>query len=152
VYSAPWREKKRTWFYQIGANANLARANASQGSLQSLLTPGGSPRLSADIAEVTSGASGTFIYETGGLDAGTPYWDPSGGSADDAIALAKLINLPPRRQSAAGQCRRPQARPPNAEAANSRVSIPETKSVIVSKPSVGRLKVNVSDPAPPGSE
>jgi VCBS repeat-containing protein/ELWxxDGT repeat protein len=48
----------------------------------------------ADYAGVTGGADGYFIYDTDGADAGTVYWDPTGGSAVDALAFATLQGNP----------------------------------------------------------
>lgn len=49
----------------------------------------------ADIAVAThAGTSGYFIFVNAGTDKGTVYWDPTGGSANDAIAFAKLRDTP----------------------------------------------------------
>lgn len=59
------------------------------------LTPGGSVTLltGADYAAI-SGASGFFIYDTDGADAGTVYWDADGGSGANATAIARLQGTP----------------------------------------------------------
>jgi hypothetical protein len=37
---------------------------------------------------------GYFIYDNSGADAGTLYWDPTGGASNDAIAFAVLNGNP----------------------------------------------------------
>jgi hypothetical protein len=60
------------------------------------LTAGGSVTLEtgADYAAITGGPDGYFIYDTDGADAGTVYWDETGGSASDATAIVKLQGVP----------------------------------------------------------
>jgi hypothetical protein len=41
-----------------------------------------------------AGTDGYFIFDTTGQNAGTLYWDATGGSGADAVAIAKLGNLP----------------------------------------------------------
>jgi len=36
---------------------------------------------------------GTFIFEKAGTTPGTLYWDPTGGSSDDAVPFASLATL-----------------------------------------------------------
>ena len=44
-----------------------------------------------DVADALgSEGEGYFIYDDSGDGAGTIYWDASGGSADDAVAFARL--------------------------------------------------------------
>jgi Ca2+-binding RTX toxin-like protein len=48
----------------------------------------------ASIASASNaGADGYFIFDTTGPNAGTLYWDATGGSGADAVAIAKLGNL-----------------------------------------------------------
>ena len=45
----------------------------------------------SDVAAADhSGSHGYFIFDNAGADAGTLYWDPTGGTSEDAIAFAKL--------------------------------------------------------------
>jgi Ca2+-binding RTX toxin-like protein len=45
----------------------------------------------ADVAAASNtGTKGYFIYDNSGANAGTVYWDPTGGSGSDAIAFAKI--------------------------------------------------------------
>ena len=47
-----------------------------------------------DAATAAGPASGYFIYDNDGTDAGTVYWDATGGTGDDATALAVLQGTP----------------------------------------------------------
>ena len=61
------------------------------------MTAGGPVALQtvADYATANSGtADEYFIYDTDGANAGTVYWDPTGGAGSDAIALANLQGTP----------------------------------------------------------
>jgi hypothetical protein len=56
------------------------------------LTAGGTVTLetAADYTTITGGPSGYFIYDTGGADANTVYWDETGGNGADAVAIVRL--------------------------------------------------------------
>jgi len=45
-----------------------------------------------DLADASGGTDGYFILDNDGADAGTLYWDPTGGTSDDATAIAVLQN------------------------------------------------------------
>lgn len=45
----------------------------------------------ADVSTADNGGTdGYFIYDNAGLNAGTIYWDATGGSGSDAVAFAKI--------------------------------------------------------------
>jgi hypothetical protein len=50
--------------------------------------------MSTDYATISGAAGGFFIYDTDGSDAGTVYWDETGGSGADAVALVALQGVP----------------------------------------------------------
>jgi Ca2+-binding RTX toxin-like protein len=60
------------------------------------LTAGGSVVLmtGADYTSIVGGPGGCFIYDTGGADAGTVYWDADGGVGANAMPLMKLQGVP----------------------------------------------------------
>jgi Ca2+-binding RTX toxin-like protein len=49
--------------------------------------------VTSDVASVTSGSPGTFIFDNAGASAGTVYWDATGGSGTDATGLLVLQNI-----------------------------------------------------------
>jgi serralysin len=60
------------------------------------LTAGAAPELivgSDVLAAVGSGSTGYFFLDNTGTDSGKLYWDPTGGSGDDAIALVQLNGI-----------------------------------------------------------
>jgi Ca2+-binding RTX toxin-like protein len=56
------------------------------------LAPGAAPLVTASAAASAShaGTTGYFIFDNSGTDAGTVYWDATGGSGTDATALVHL--------------------------------------------------------------
>ena len=60
------------------------------------LSPGATPTLlsAADgLALNNPGSDGYFIFDNDGADAGTLYWDGTGDSSSDAVAVAVLTGV-----------------------------------------------------------